>query len=231
MEELFKNYNIKLKKDQLEKFENFLHIFIETNSQINLSAIREPEEIIEKHFIDSILLNAFIDLKSWKKTKVADIWTWWWFPWIPLAITNPEVNFTLIDSVKKKLKQAEKFAEILKLNNINTIASRAEEIWRDIKLRESFNFVVSRATAFLPVLLEYSIPLLKVGGIFIAYKLDNKEELKNTKTALSKLNAKIIKIENYYLANQKRTLIIVKKLSSNYGRYPRKVWTPLKNPL
>ena len=231
MKEILKKHNIELETKELKKFEKFLSIFIETNSQINLSAIREPEEIIEKHFIDSILLNAFIELKNWEKTKIADLWTWWWFPWIPLAITNPEVNFTLIDSTKKKIKQVEEFAKILKLNNINTVAARAEEIWKDINFREQFDFVVSRATALLPVLLEYTIPLLKTGGLFVAYKLDDKEELKSSKKALSKLWAKILKIKNYRLASQKRTYVFIQKVSPTHKKYPRNVWIPIKTPL
>ncbi len=232
----FKKYNIELEKDELEKFENFLRLFKEKNSQINLSAIREDQDIIEKHFIDSIILNTFMDfeenaLPDSAEVEVADMWTGWGFPLIPLAIVNPNVNFTWIDSVWKKLKAVEEFAEKLNLKNIKTINSRAEELGQNPKYRESFDFVVSRATAFFPTLLEFVIPILKVWWIFIAYKLDDKEELKSAKKALSRLSAKIFKIKNYEINWQKRTLVFIEKINPTHKKYPRKIWIPLKDPI
>ncbi len=236
MQELFKKYHIELEKEELEKFQKFLEIFKEKNSQINLSAIRKDEDIIEKHFIDSIMLNTFFDfeensLPDSPTIEVADLWTGWWFPLIPLAIVNPNVNFTWIDSVWKKIKAVEEFAKKLDLKNIKTINGRAEEIWQNPKYREQFDFVVSRATAFFPTLLEYVIPLLKVWWIFIAYKLDDKEELKSAKKALSRLSSVIFKIKNYEIRWQKRTLVFIEKLHPTHKKYPRKVWIPLKNPI
>ncbi len=227
MQELLKKYEIELDEKEQELFEKFLNIFIEKNSQINLSAIRDKDWIIEKHFIDSIMLNAFVDLE-W---KIADLWTWGWFPWIPLAIINSETQFTLIDSVWKKLKAIDDFVEQLELNNIKTLNWRAEEIWQDLKYREQFDFIVSRATAFFPTLLEYAIPLLKVWWIFAAYKLDDKEELKTWKKALARLWAKILKVKNYELAWQKRTIVLIEKIAKTHIKYPRKNWVPLANPI
>lgn len=227
MKELFKKYKIELEKDELEKFEKFLDIFMKKNSQINLSAIRDKDWIIEKHFIDSIMLNIFIELE-W---KVADMWTGWWFPLIPLAIINPEVKFTWIDSVAKKLKAIDWFVEELWLNNITTLNWRAEEIGQNLQYREQFDYVTSRATAYFPTLLEYVIPLLKVWWIFCAYKLNDKEELKSAKKALSKLWAKILKVKNYTLAKQERTIVLIEKISKTHIKYPRKIWIPLSNPI
>ena len=227
MEELFKKYKIELEKFELEKFEKFLTIFKEKNSQINLSAIRDDEWIIEKHFIDSIMLNIFIELE-W---KVADMGTWGWFPLIPLAIINTEVQFTGIDSVWKKLKAIDEFTEKLNLHNVKTLNWRAEEIWQNVDYREQFDFVTSRATAFFPTLLEYVIPLLKEGWIFCAYKLDDKEELKSAKKALIKLGAKIMKVKNYTLADQDRTIVLIQKIKKTHPKYPRKIWIPLANPI
>lgn len=229
IENLFKKYKIELEKDELEKFDKFLKVFIEKNSKINLSAIRDEESIIEKHFIDSIMLNIFVELEEWK--KVLDLWTGWGFPLIPLSIINPKVNFSGLDSVWKKLKAIEDFAEELELKNISTINWRAEIVWQDPKYREQFDYVVSRATAFLPVLLEFVIPLLKVGGTFIAYKLADKEELRSAKKALSRLSAKIYKVKNYDIDWQRRTLIIIEKLHPTHKKYPRKVWIPLAKPI
>ncbi len=227
MKEIFKKYNIELEKNEMDKFQKFLELFKEKNSQINLSAIRDDDWIIEKHFIDSIMLNVFIELE-W---KVADMWTGGWFPLIPLAITNPNVKFTWIDSVWKKLKAVNEFAEKLELNNVTTISGRAEEIWQNLDYREQFDFVTSRATAFFPTLLEYVIPLLKEGWIFAAYKLDDKDELKSAKKALSRLSAKILKVKNYNLAWQDRTIVLIEKLSKTHIKFPRKVWVPLANPI
>lgn len=227
MQNIFKKYNIELEKSELEKFEKFLEIFKEKNSQINLSAIRDDEWIIEKHFIDSIMLNIFLELEG----KVADLWTGWWFPLIPLAITNPNAEFTWIDSVAKKLKAVEEFAEKLNLKNIKTTSARAEELWQNLEYREQFDFVTSRATAYFPTLLEYVIPLLKAWGIFAAYKLDDKEELKSAKKALSRLSAKILKVKNYKLAWQDRTIVLIEKLQKTHTKYPRKVWVPLAKPI
>ena len=227
MQELFSKYSIELEKEEMDQFDKFLQLFKQTNSQINLSAIRDDEGIIEKHFIDSIMLNIFIDLE-W---KVADMWTGWGFPLIPLAITNPETDFVGIDSVWKKLKAIDGFISDLWLTNVSTLNGRAEELWQNIQYRESFDFVTSRATAFFPTLLEYVIPLLKVGWIFCAYKLDDKEELKTAKKALSRLGAKILKVKNYSLAWQERTIVFIEKIAKTHTKYPRKIGVPLNNPI
>lgn len=231
---LFKEYNIELENNELEMFEKFLDIFIKTNSEINLSAIRETEDIIVKHFIDSVMLNAFFEFTPWKtdKLKILDLGTGWWFPLIPLAIINDKnIDFYWLDSVWKKLKVVQNFANILWLSNIETINSRAEEAWQDPKYREQFDYAVSRATAFFPVLLEYVIPLLKVWWIFCAYKLEDKEELKSTKKALSRLWAKILKVKNYEIMWQKRVIIFIEKISQTHKKYPRKVWIPMSKPI
>ncbi len=233
---LFKKYNIELEKDELKKFKQFLELFKEKNNQINLSAIRNDNDIIEKHFIDSIILNTFMDfeenaLPDSPEVEVADLGTWWGFPLIPLAIVNPQINFTWIDSVWKKLKAIKEFSKDLWLKNVSILNGRAEEIGQNSKYREQYDFIISRATAFFPTLLEYVIPLLKVGWIFIAYKLDDKEELKSAKKALSRLSSKIFKIKNYTINWQKRTLVFIEKLHSTNKKYPRKIWIPLKTPI
>lgn len=229
MQELLKKYDIELSSEESEKLKLFLEIFKEKNSQINLSSIREDDDIIEKHFIDSIMLNVFLNIED--KQKIADLWTGWWFPWIPLAITNPKADFTLIDSVWKKLKAIDDFVEKLELKNIKTLNGRAEDIWQNLEYREKFDVVTSRSVSYFPTLLEYTIPLLKIWWIFAAYKLDDKEELKSAKKALTRLWARIIKVKNYTLAEQKRTIILIEKISKTHIKYPRKVWEPLKTPI
>jgi len=227
MQKLLDTYHIELSEEEFWKFEKFLEIFMETNSQINLSAIRDKDWIIEKHFIDSLMLAALYDIQ-W---EVADMGTGGWFPGIPLAIVSPEAQFTLIDSVGKKLKCIDNFVDSLELSNVDTLNGRAEEIGQDPEYREQYDLVVSRATAYFPTLLEYVIPLLKVWWVFAAYKLADKQELKTTKKALSRLGAKIMKVKNYRLADQERTIVFIEKISKTHSKYPRKVGIPLKEPL
>jgi len=236
IKKIFKEYQIELEKNELETLEKFLELFIEKNSKINLSAIREKNDILLKHFLDSIILNTFIDFNEesfWdsKNIKIADLWTGGGFPLIPLAIINPDIEFVWIDSVSKKLKAVDEFSKDLWLDNVKTLNWRAEEIGQNPKYREQFDFVVSRATAYFPVLLEYVIPLLKVWGIFCAYKLDDKEELKSIKKALSRLSAKIIKVKNYEIEWQKRVIVFIEKNQVTHKKYPRKVWIPSQKPI
>lgn len=228
MYEFFKKYGIKINEEQKQKFDEFLKIFIKINSQTNLSSIRDEIWIIEKHFIDSIILTKFY-LIEW---KVLDLWTGWWFPWIPLKIINTNnADFTLVDSIWKKIKCVNTFINKLWLTNIKTIQLRAEKLWHDINHRWKYNTVFSRATAYLPTLLEYAIPLLKIWWTFISYKLDNDNEIIEANNALHVLNAKIIKIQKYELAGQKRIFLFIKKIWETNKKYPRTIWEPLKNPI
>jgi 16S rRNA (guanine527-N7)-methyltransferase len=228
MKELWEKYELKFTPDQISLFENFLTIFKDTNSQINLSSIRDEAEIREKHFIDSIMLTKFCSIE-W---KVLDLWTWWGFPWIPLCIVdNNNTHFTLIDSIGKKVKVVNEFIEKLWLKNICALQSRAEELWQNKDHRGQYNLVVSRATAFLPTLLEYTIPLLTIWWIFIAYKLDDESEIQESKKALFLLHAEIIDIKKYTLAWQKRILIFCQKIWETLKKYPRMIGEASKNPI
>lgn len=217
----------------MQAFEKFLKIFQQKNALINLSSIREADDIVEKHFVDSVMLAVFYDFQEQVDTplKVADLWTGWGFPGIPLALIAPEAQFTLIDSVAKKLRCVDEFAQELSLKNISTLAGRAEEIGQNPQYREAFDLVVSRATAYFPTLLEYALPLVKVGGIFAAYKLTDKEEFLSIKKALARLGGKILKIKNYEIAGQERSIVFIEKVSTCHKKYPRKIWEPLKNPI
>lgn len=226
MIELFKKYDINLNEEQISLFEKFLELFVVKNSLMNLSAIRDNEWIIVKHFIDSLMLTKFTSLFG----KVADIWSGWWFPGIPLKIFFPDIDLTMIDSVGKKIKASSEFSEEMWIKT-SWITGRAEEIWHDKTQREKYDFVVSRAMAYFPALLEFSLPLIKVWGYFIAYKLDNPEELAEWKKALKELWWVIEKIEKYEIEWQTRVLVFVKKVSPTPSKYPRRIGEPLKNPI
>ena len=228
MQQKFKNYDLEISELQAQKFSEFLKIFTETNAQINLSAIRDEEWIIEKHFIDSVMLTKFCSIE-W---KVLDLWTWWGFPGIPLKIVDKNnTDFTLVDSIWKKVKVVNSFIEKLGLTNIKAIQARAEELWHDKEHRWKYNMVFSRATAYLPTLLEYTIPLLSVGWIFVSYKLDNDSEIAEATKALHVLDAEIIEIKKYEIWGQKRAFLFIQKVWETHKKYPRNTWEPLKNPI
>ncbi|MDD5770611.1 MAG: 16S rRNA (guanine(527)-N(7))-methyltransferase RsmG [Candidatus Gracilibacteria bacterium] len=226
--QLFEKYSIELTKEQINLFQKFLEIFFETNSQINLSAIRDEDGIIEKHFIDSIMLTKFSSIEG----KILDLGTGGGFPGIPLNMVDKNNSeFILVDSIGKKVRVVNEFIQKLKLKNIKAICGRAEELGQNIEYRGKFNMVVSRATAYLPTLVEYAIPFLKVGGIFVCYKLDNDEEISDSKKALDLLNAEIIEIKKYEINGQKRIFIFIQKIAETHKKYPRIIGEALKNPL
>lgn len=173
MKDLFKEYSIELDSLKTEVFEKLLVLFKLRNAQINLSAIREEKDIIHKHFIDSIMLLKFEKL-SW---KILDIWTWWWFPWIPLSIIEEDADFTLIDSTRKKIDSVNYFVSELWLKNVRWVWGRAEELSSLKEFYHKFDFVVSRATAYLPQIIDWGSPFLKFWWKMIIYKTYNKEEI------------------------------------------------------
>ncbi|MDD2487814.1 MAG: 16S rRNA (guanine(527)-N(7))-methyltransferase RsmG [Candidatus Gracilibacteria bacterium] len=207
MKETFKAYDISLSDIEYELFDKFLPLFIERNSLVNLSAIRDEQGITQKHFIDSIILNKFIKLHG----NVLDIGSGGGFPGIPLKITNPEVNFTLLDSIGKKVNSMNIFIEKLSLSGIKAIQARAEEIGNKEDFSKRYDFIVSRATAYLPKIIEWSFPFLKEGGKMIIFKLNNKEELKDGEFLLKKLKLKITNIHKYDIEDQERILIEISR--------------------
>lgn len=209
-----------------EKLLVYLDMLMEKNKVMNLTAIREREDIIEKHFEDSMLLNNLIkDAKN-----IIDIGTGAGFPGLVLAILNPDKNFLLVDSIKKKIAFLDEVIEKLELKNVKTSTKRAEELINDY--REYFDLGLCRGVANLRVILEYEIPFLKVNGIFLAQKQDD-TEVENSKNAMKLLDCKLEKIHEFKLPKSKdrRVVIQIKKMKKTNMKYPRKVGIPSKNPL
>ncbi len=204
---IFEKYNINLTKIQLDLFEKFLILFQEKNSQINLSSIRDINWIIEKHFIDSIILNKFISLK-W---KVLDLWSGWWFPGIPLKITNLEIEIILLDSIWKKVNCLNYFIKQLWLSWIQAIQDRAEELAKKDDFKNKFDFIISRSVAYMPKILEWSEPFLKNNWKIILYKIFNQDEFDESKKNLLKYKLIIEDIKKYKILDQERVLLICKK--------------------
>lgn len=228
IKKLFEKYSIKASDGIINKFNDFLEFFKETNSITNLSAIRDDNGIILKHFVDSLIVSHFECLR-W---KLLDLWTGWGFPWIPLKIFFwDNLDITLVDSVWKKINACNNFIEKLNLEWIKAINWRAEELAFKQNYREQFDYITSRAVAYFPTILEYCLPFIKPWWYFIAYKLDNPEELKKWEKALKILWAKIEKIETYKIWEDTRKLLFIKKIKSTPKAYPRNNGEPKKKPL
>jgi len=213
-----------------EKFAVYMELLREWNEKINLTAITDEEGILVKHFFDSCSISEFVDNNS----KTIDVGTGAGFPGLPLKIVNDTLNLTLVDSLNKRIKFLNEVKNKLGLKNVETVHGRAEDVGIDNKYREKYDFAVSRAVAELRILVEYLLPLVKVGGKVIAMKGPNiDEEVENAKKAVKLLGGEIERIESFRLGNtdNERTVIIIKKIKNTESKYPRKAGIPRKNPL
>lgn len=229
-EEMQKKLDIKLNVEQLEKFYKYMGLLIEWNEKMNLTAITEPNEIILKHFVDSLTILKEISNNS----KVVDVGTGAGFPGIPLSIANESLKITLVDSLNKRLIFLQEVIEKLELKNVEIIHSRAEDFGQNKKYRENFDFATSRAVANLSTLSEYLIPLVKINGKCICMKAsDVEEEINQAKNAINVLGGTIEKIEEFKLPESDigRTIIIINKQKNTPTKYPRKAGTPSKEPI
>lgn len=225
-----KKINILFNDEQLNKFYNYMNLLIEWNEKINLTAITDPEEIVLKHFIDSLTINKYME----KNKNIVDVGTGAGFPGIPLGIYRPDIKITLVDSLNKRIKFLDEVIQKLNLKNICTIHSRIEDFGKDKKYREKFDYVTARAVANLSVLSEYLIPIAKIDGQCICMKgSEIKEEIDNSKKAINILGGKIEKIEQFELPDTdiSRNIVIINKIKNTPGKYPRKAGTPIKEPL
>ena len=216
--------------EQLEKFYKYMNLLIEWNEKMNLTAITEPNDIILKHFIDSITINKYIE----NNAKVVDVGTGAGFPGIPLSIIRTDLQITLVDSLNKRLIFLQEIKKELELKNIDIVHARAEEFGQNKKYRETFDIATSRAVANLSTLSEYLVPLVKIKGKCVCMKAsDAEEEIKQAENAVNILGGKIVKVEKFNLPNSDigRTIIIINKEKSTNGKYPRKPGTPSKEPL
>lgn len=230
MLEKSKNMKIHFCVEQTEQFFEYMNMLIEWNEKMNLTAITDPEEIILKHFIDSITILEDIE----DNAKIVDVGTGAGFPGIPLSIMNPTLKITLVDSLNKRLIFLQEVVNKLNLKNIEIIHARAEEFGQNKNYREKFDIATSRAVANLSTLSEYLIPLVKIDGKVISMKASEaQEEINEAKKAIEILGGKIENIKEFNLPQSDigRTVIIIRKEKQTPNKYPRKPGTPSKEPI
>lgn len=221
-----------LSEIQVQQFIRYYEILVEWNSFMNLTGITEFEEVVQKHFVDSLALCQAIDLGQVK--TLIDIGTGAGFPGIPLKIAYPHLQVTLLDSLQKRIKFLDEVIGQLELDDIETIHGRAEDYAKPSMKREKYDVCVSRAVANLSSLSEYCLPYVKVGGYFIPYKSGKvEEELEESKKAVFLLGGKLEKEVKFCLPDSdiSRSLIRIKKISATPKKYPRKSGLATKEPI
>ena len=223
---------IKYDEDQIGSFKKYYELLVDWNSRMNLTAITDLEDVIIKHFVDSILICKIADLS--KGVSLIDVGTGAGFPGIPIKILNPGCSVVLLDSLNKRVRFLEETVNVLGLEDVRCIHGRAEDVSHEKELRGSYDYSVSRAVANLSTLSEYCIPFLKPGGKFISYKSDKAdEEIENAGNAVSILNSEIKEIVEVPLPHSDiiRKLIIIENIRPVNRKYPRKAGIPAKTPL
>lgn len=224
--------DIVLDQEQINQFDEYYEILVEWNKVMNLTGITEYQEVVEKHFLDSLSIVKVMDMDQVE--RVIDVGTGAGFPGIPLKIAFPKLDIVLLDSLNKRIRFLDHVIEELGLEGIRTIHGRAEDFARDGKYRERFDLCVSRAVANLSSLSEYCLPYVKVGGRFVSYKSgDIEEEVNDASKAIALLGGKKERIEKFQLPDTdiQRSFVVIRKTKNTQKRYPRKAGMPTKEPL
>lgn len=229
IKELLEKEKIFLSEEQYEKIDKYIELLLFYNSKFNLTAITDIDEIIIKHFIDSFLGKKYLE----NAKNIVDIGSGAGFPSLPLKIIYPEKRFLLLDSLNKRIGFLNEAIRELDIQNIETLHTRIEDAARIERYRGNFDVVLARAVAKLNTLVEYSIPLLKVGGKLVAYKSNSAdEEIKNSENAMQKLFCKVEQNEKMMLSGEYcRNFVIIKKLKETPNVFPRRGNLPKKQPL
>ena len=231
LKKVLEDWNFNMTDTQYEQLDKFYKLLVEKNKVMNLTAITEFDEVIVKHFADSLSICTV--LPDSVKT-VCDLGTGAGFPGIPMAIAYPDLQFTLIDSLNKRIKFLQEVVDALGLTNVTLVHARAEEAGRNKIYRENFDLVVSRAVANIATLSEYCLPLVRVGGYFISFKSgDVDAEIDSSGSAIKKLGGKLEKPVYFSLPDTdiSRSFLSIDKEKNTPKAYPRKAGTPSQEPL
>ena len=224
--------DINISEEQCCQFLKYYEMLVEKNKVMNLTGITEFEEVVEKHFVDSLSLVKSIKLNG--DESLIDVGTGAGFPGIPIKIMFPNLKITLMDSLNKRLLFLNEVINKLGLDKIELVHGRAEDLGKNSNYREKYDLCVSRAVANLSTLSEYCIPFIKKDGVFASYKAsDSEEEINNSKNAIKILGGSISKVCETTLPGTevKRNIVIIKKDKCTSNKYPRKAGTPSKEPL
>ena len=216
MEKLFKEYGLNIDENKKNLFKSYFSLLTEYNSRFNITAITDEREVIVKHFIDSAL-----GVELLKGETLADVGSGGGFPAIPLKILKPDLKITLIEATEKKCEFLKTVADTLNLKEVTVLCGRAEEFAKKSEYREKFDICTARAVARLNILSEYCLPFVKKGGIFLAYKGDADEEVRDSENAVKILGGKIITHDKYVLEGAKRSLIVIETQKNTDAKYPR----------
>ena len=228
---------IEADRGKTEQLYQYYELVIEKNKVMNLTAITDEKEFVQKHLIDSLAIVKDEKLRKkleTEKLRVIDVGTGPALPGIVLKIVFPTLQIVLFDSLKKRLKFLDEVIEKLQLKEISTLHGRAEDIGSDRQYRETYDLVVSRAVANLSTLAEYCLPLVRTGGLFVSYKgSEVEDEQRAAVHAINKLGGRIESVEKYMLpkTNMARSLVLVEKIKKTPAQYPRKAGVPSKNPI
>lgn len=232
LEEGCQRLGISLDEEKKQQFIKFYELLTEWNKVMNLTGITEFEEVLQKHFIDSLAIQKVTDMGE--TDTVIDVGTGAGFPGIPLKIAFPHLKITLLDSLQKRIRFLDEVVQTLNLRGVTTIHGRAEEYARRKEHREKYQICVSRAVANLSSLAEYCLPFVKKGGYFISYKSGNiEEELSRSENAVKILGGEIENTVYFQLPGSdiERSFVLIKKKKNTPGKYPRKAGIPAKEPL
>ena len=228
LKETLLKYDIELDDNQIQQLNTYMSLVLEKNKVMNLTAITDEEMFHVKHFVDSLYV---LNLFEFEKNKtIIDVGTGAGFPAIPLKIARNDLDFTLLDSLRKRVDFLKDVINELKLTNINAVHERAEECTRTKQYREAYDYCISRAVSKLDTLSEYCLPFVKVGGYMIAMKGKSDETDVGT-NAIKILGGKIEKTIDYKIDSEDRSLVVIKKIKETPKKYPRGAGKPKKNPL
>lgn len=230
---LIKELEEKYGEERTSMLVEYMDMILEKNQYINLTAVRDRDEALQKHIADSLSCDFMEEYEA--SENVIDIGTGAGFPGVPLAIVSPDKKFTLVDSLNKRLRIIDELTGELGIKNVTTVHGRAEDVGKSKEHREKYDICVSRAVASLDVLCEWCLPLVKKGGYFVAYKGENvSRETEDAASAIKLLGGKIVEIRKVQTEEESisgHVLVMIKKVKNTPSKYPRQAGQARKNPL